>query len=312
MQLLGVAFWRGSQGFRGWRLAQAASQGCTPALGSVQDSRAIWGKSPRFYLTSPFGKGTACPQRAAPVSPGALKGPLRKPWEIKPFLSPVFSLHVFPQRRRCWKCQKPPCRASRALELSKPARAAAAFHHFAPRGRCRGKAGRGRAPQGMEQSTPGDKAGHPRGHLQPEAGCAGRRPRGNKGPVLPKGQASCTQQGRTQPQQPRTHPAPHPRPQQPWGCPCRPPPHPAIEPADGPPSPRHRARLNWLILFPSWQGNWGSVVSPAGSGRGLSLAAEAPRCRVFPLLLPGSSVPAPFCTSRAFCEGCRGRRKTNN
>lgn len=164
----------------------------------------------------------------------------------------------------------------------------------------------------MEQGTPGDGAGHPRGHLQPEAGCAGRRPHGNKGPVLPKRQASCTQQGRTQHQKPRTHPAPRPRPQQPWGCPWWPPLHPAIEPADGPPSPRHRARLNWLILFPSWQGNWGSVVSPAASGRGLSPATEAPRCRVFPLLLPGSSVPAPFCTSRAFCEGCWGRRKTNN
>lgn len=90
VQLLGVAFWGGSQGFRGWRLAQAASQGCTPVLGSVQDSRAIWGKSPGFCLTSPFGKGTACPQRAAPVSPGALKGPLRKPWEIKPFCHPSF------------------------------------------------------------------------------------------------------------------------------------------------------------------------------------------------------------------------------
>lgn len=73
----------------------------------------------------------------------------------KALLSPVFSLHVFPGRRRCWKCQNSPCRATWALELSKPARAAAAFHHLA-RARCRGKAGWSRAPQGMEQGTPGD------------------------------------------------------------------------------------------------------------------------------------------------------------
>lgn len=154
----------------------------------------------------------------------------------------------------------------------------------------------------MEQGTPGDGAGHPRGHLQPKAGCAGRRPHGNKGPVLPKRQASCTQQGRTQHQQPRTHPAPRPRPQQPWGCPWRPPLHPAIEPADGPPSPRHRARLNWLILFPSWQGNWGSVVSPAGSGQGLSLLQKPPGAGFSPCCCRAPPCPLLFAPAGPFVK----------
>ena len=112
---------------------------CPARLGATREHPAVaWRAFPKGMsllllwqgAASWVRSGTARPRRAFPwelvqagaaISPGALKGPLREPWDIKPFCRRSFLSTSSPWWRRCCKCQNPPCGAGRALEPCTPA-----------------------------------------------------------------------------------------------------------------------------------------------------------------------------------------------
>lgn len=176
--------------------AQADRWGCGSILGSaggfLGDLKQIPSFLPNFSLrkvvavvlaslvsqleASWAGSSTARPQRAAPVSPTALKGPLRKPWEIKPFC--------------CWPFLSTSSQSRGDAGSAKTLHAEPVGHSSSPN-----------QPElllvlsaSLHLQGAGERRGwaeHPRGCLHPEVGCSGCWPYVIRARCCPS-QASCS------------------------------------------------------------------------------------------------------------------------